>query len=78
MMFVKDHREMLGPVRSFDGQILYLPKKLPDRVSLKWTTAYLQLAYTKWRQWAANSFNAKWTSHNKAWEHTPGDTAAAT
>lgn len=30
--FVKDHKELLGPVRSFDGYTLYLPRKLPDKV----------------------------------------------
>ena len=27
------HAEMLGDVRAFDGTILYLPFKLPDKVS---------------------------------------------
>eukprot|EP00795_Rhopilema_esculentum_P015072 gene15072-6238_t len=29
-MLLKDHSELLGTVRAFDGMILYLPKKLPD------------------------------------------------
>ncbi len=30
--FVNEHHELLGPVRSFDGQILYLPLKLQEKV----------------------------------------------
>ena len=30
--FVKDHKELLGPIRSFDGMTLFLPKKLPEKV----------------------------------------------
>ena len=33
MRFVKDHREMLGPTRAFDGMVLFLAKRLPNDVS---------------------------------------------
>ena len=32
---VKDHKELLGEHRAFDGMILFLPKKLDQRVSAR-------------------------------------------
>ena len=30
---LNEHKDLIGPVRAFDGQILFLPKRLPEKVS---------------------------------------------
>ena len=46
MFLVKQHREMLGETRAFDGMVLFLARRLPQDVSILFTNDISQCERT--------------------------------
>lgn len=63
MALMRDHKELLGDCRAFDGMIMFLPKKLPNKVTEVYSTRQsdgerIRITFTLRAEIAPNSMSA--------------------